>query len=209
MTYIVIGAIGDSITQGYFDEEGLGWFGRLSQKIAKTFPLKYGFNNMSESGDRICDAYYRLTSELTKDCNILIFAIGVNDIVRRGNADTQEDLSPLLRSKYWDKCFTLAKKTEAKILVLDILPIIEIADGVMYDEEDPALYYFNKDIVEYNKLLKTKCLENDAIFVERYKNWEDRNLSELYLDTVHPNAKGHQLIADEVYDALVRLKLIG
>lgn len=209
MTYKAIGVIGDSITNGYFDEKGLGWFGRFSQKVAVNFPLQYGFNNMSQSGDRICDAYHRVASETsTRELDILIFAVGINDIVRRGNHNAPEDLSPLLRSKYWNKCFELSQNIKVQTIVLDILPVIETENGVKYDEADPSLFYLNKDVIEYNKILKKNCAERDITFIERYQDWEKRNLKELYQDSAHPNSQGHQLIADEIYEKLIKLKVI-
>lgn len=209
MSYNIIGVLGDSIANGYFDEEGLGWFGRISQKIAKTFPHQYGFNNMSQAGDRVCDVYHRLLSEASsREIDILIFAVGVNDLTRRNSPNAPEDLSPLLRSQYWDRIFDFSKKYGYKFVVLDILPVIE-EGGEQYDENGPIYYNFNKDIIEYNKLLKEKCQSKGILFIERFDNWQNKNLKDLYFDSLHPNAKGHQIIADEVYAALSDLKIIG
>lgn len=206
MSYEVIAALGDSITSGYFDEEGLGWFGRLSQKIAKLKMHGYGFCNISQSGDRICDAYHRMISEgASRDIDTMIIAIGVNDIVRRGQPDAQEDLSVGIRRKYWNKLFDLAQKLRIKLLVLDILPVIEEEED-HGEEED--LYNFNKDVIEYNKLLKKLCKERDIQFFERFDKWADLDLKKYYVDTVHPNAKAHEKIADEVFVEMKRIGMI-
>lgn len=41
-----IGFLGDSITQGYWDEEGKGWVVRLAEIISNHYPLNYGICNM-------------------------------------------------------------------------------------------------------------------------------------------------------------------
>ena len=46
-----IGMIGDSIAHGYYDEQNLGYFTRLAQKILSIHSGEYVFNNMSQSGD--------------------------------------------------------------------------------------------------------------------------------------------------------------
>ncbi|MDD4555959.1 MAG: SGNH/GDSL hydrolase family protein [Alphaproteobacteria bacterium] len=201
-----IGFIGDSVTAGYCDETGAGWAGRLSQKIGTNYPNKYFFYNLSEGGDRICDAYHHVCSEVVKkDTDILIIAIGINDIVHRSSPDEQCDLSEFLRKKYWQKLFEITKKLKIKTVVLDILPVIE--EEAIYDDE-PSLYNFNEDVKKYNQILKELCQQNGASFIERFELWETRNLENLYVDTVHPAGTAHQLIADEVYEGLLKNKIL-
>ncbi len=46
----IIAALGDSITQGYFDSTGAGWFGRLAAKISENQTC--GFHNISANNLR-------------------------------------------------------------------------------------------------------------------------------------------------------------
>ena len=208
MSYKIIAALGDSITQGAFDETGKGWFGRLSEKVAAR-SLATGGNtfcshNMSMSGDRICDAYHRFAAEaLTRDIDVLIIAIGCNDLVRCGAPDAPTDLSPGLCDRYWNWLLDMAIKNIPTVLVLDILPIIESDRDV-----DDTEYEYNKDIKEYNDLIEKICSEKGIRFIRRAHNWEKRKLAEYYIDWGHPNGAGHQLIADEVYEELEKLKII-
>lgn len=59
-----VGMIGDSIAHGYYDEENLGYFVRLAQKILSYHVGEYVFNNMSQSGDNIADAVNRVNFEV-------------------------------------------------------------------------------------------------------------------------------------------------
>lgn len=209
MSYKIIAALGDSITNGYWDETFAGWFGRLSAKIsAITQPQTFGFNNISQSGDRVGDAFHRLGAELlTRDeVDTLIIAIGVNDLVRGPNADSPTDLSRHLRAEYWDRLLDLAQKNVKNIVVLDILPVRE--ELVPYrDDYGDNIWWMNRDIAEYNDLIAEICAARKIAFVRRYDKWIARDLSKFYADDAHPNGAGHSLIADEVFEELSKLKI--
>lgn len=208
MPYKIISVLGDSFTQGAFDETGLGWFGRLSTMVAAHSAAHgattFCANNMSMAGDRICDAYHRFAAEaLTRDIDVLIIAVGTNDVVRRGGPDAPTDLSPALRGEYWNWLLDMAAKNIPTVLVLDLLPVIEESET-----DANGVYDFNKDIEAYNHQIEQICADKGVRFIRRAQNWADRNLSELYVDWSHPNGRGHQLIADEVFAELEKLKLI-
>ena len=207
MSYKVIGAMGDSITNGYWDEEGIGWFGRLGRKILKDFPKQYGFTNISQNGDRICDAFHRLGSDaLTRDIDILIVAIGINDVIQRVS-DPVTDMSLALRGEYWRSFLDLAQQNYKQILILDILPVREELYPV--DDSSGAFFHKNNVSIEYNQLIKKLCQERNIPFFARYENWKNRNLADFYDDTAHPNTKGHEAIADEVYKELLKIGFVG
>ena len=207
--YKTIGVLGDSIANGYWDTEGKGgWFGRLSQKLALVNPLGWGFHNMSMDGDRISDIYHRFVSEcLSRDIDILFIAVGTNDTVRSPKPDSNMDISEHLRTEYWNKLLELAKNNVKNIIVLDILPVRE----EMFPTKgwfNAKIYEFNKDKQEYNNLLRKLCKAKKVPFLELYGNIKKLDLSKYYRDPSHPNAKGHQLIADEIYKFLKAKKLV-
>jgi lysophospholipase L1-like esterase len=207
MSYKVITALGDSITNGYWDETFQGWFGRLSAKISAEHPQSFGFNNLSCDGDRIFDAFHRFATEgLTRfEPDVLIIAIGVNDLLRVPNSDSPTDVSEHLRVEYWNRLLDLAQKNVKNIVVLDILPVRE--ELIPYDDENGNKFWWhNSDIVEYNEIIAKICADHKIPFVRRYDEWTTRDLSKYYADDVHPNGAGHQLIADEVYEALANLE---
>ncbi|MDR2901483.1 MAG: SGNH/GDSL hydrolase family protein [Lactobacillales bacterium] len=199
----IIAALGDSITQGYIDETGAGWFGRLAARISKN--KIYGFHNISAGGDRICDAWHRFASQcMTMDIDVLIIAIGCNDTRRRGAPNAQLDLSPMLCAKYWEWLLDEAQKNIGAVIVLDILPIREETN----EEDGGDDYHYNTDIKRYNKQIAKLCGDRGIVFVQRYDKWEGLDLSQYYVDFGHPNGKGHQKIADEIYEALAKLDVL-
>ncbi|MBO6282093.1 MAG: SGNH/GDSL hydrolase family protein [Alphaproteobacteria bacterium] len=199
-----IGAIGDSITHGFYDDQNLGWFTRLGQMILAEHSGEYVFNNMSQAGDTIADAVHRSLYEvLSRHFDLIIVNIGINDLRRRKNSDMQLDFSEGRRAEYWQQLLTVLQKTGAKIVVTDLLPVVESR----YTPE-ATLLRRNSDVECYNRQIKELCGQNNIPFFERYPDWKDRNIESLYKDALHPNTQGHQLIARQMFDFLKAENLI-
>ena len=193
-----IGMIGDSIAHGYHDEYGLGYFARLAQKILSVHSGEYVFNNMSQSGDNIADATQRAIHEvLSRNFDLILVNIGINDLRRRKDSDLLLDFSEGARKMYWNKLLDILALTKAKIVVLDLTPVIE----ERYSEQ-ATLVRYNADVERYNEIIKEICNNRNIAFFSRYNLWKKRELKDLYKDATHPNAKGHQIMADEIYDYL-------
>lgn len=199
-----IGMIGDSIAHGYYDEQNLGYFARLAQKILSRHPGEYVFNNMSQSGDNIADAANRAVAEvLSRSFDLIIVNVGINDLRRRKDSDLQLDFSEGVRKMYWSRLLDVLALTKAKVVVLDLAPVIE----ERYTEY-ASLIRYNSDVERYNEIIKEICKKRHIEFFERYNLWKSRNLTELYKDATHPNARGHQIMSDELYDYLTAAKLV-
>lgn len=199
-----IGMIGDSIAHGYHDEYGLGYFARLAQKILSVHSGEYVFNNMSQSGDNIADATQRAIHEvLSRNFDLILVNIGINDLRRRKDSDLLLDFSEGARKMYWNKLLDILTLTKAKIVVLDLTPVIE----ERYSEQ-ATLVRYNADVERYNEIIKEICNNRNIAFFSRYNLWKKRELKDLYKDATHPNAKGHQIMADEIYDYLTTQNFI-
>lgn len=199
-----IGMIGDSIAHGYHDEYGLGYFARFAQKILSVHSGEYVFNNMSQSGDNIADATQRAIHEvLSRNFDLILVNIGINDLRRRKDSDLLLDFSEGARKMYWNKLLDILALTKAKIVVLDLTPVIE----ERYSEQ-ATLVRYNADVERYNEIIKEICNNRNIAFFSRYNLWKKRELKDLYKDATHPNAKGHQIMADEIYDYLTTQNFI-
>jgi len=198
-----IGIIGDSIAHGYYDESGLGWFARLGQMILEKHPGEYVFNNMSQAGNNVADAYSRAVFEVgSREFDLILVNIGINDLRRRQNSDLQLDLSEGVRIMYWNLLLDVLKKTGAKIVVMDLIPVIE----KRYIKEATHIRC-NTDVIRYNEVIKRICDERNILLFERFADWVRRDLNMLYKDATHPNAEGHQLIAEEIFNYLEKNKI--
>lgn len=199
-----IGVIGDSIAHGYYDEEDLGWFSRLGKMILKEYAGEYVFNNMSQSGDNVADAYSRAVFEVnSREFELVLVNIGINDLRRRKNSDLQLDFSEGARIMYWNRLLDVLQKSGAKVVVMDLTPVVE--DKYT---EDASLIRYNKDVIRYNEIIKEICKERRIPLFERFDRWAKRDLNTLYKDATHPNAAGHQIMAEEIFEYLQQNKFL-
>ena len=199
-----IGMIGDSIAHGYYDEQNLGWFARLGEMILSSHPGEYVFNNISQSGDNIADTTNRAIYEvLSRQFDLIIVNTGINDLRRRKNSELQLDFSEGVRIMYWNKLLDILALSRAKIVVLDLTPVIKNR----YTEQ-ASLVRYNSDVERYNEIIKNICQQKNIKFFERYNSWKDRDLEKLYKDATHPNSEAHQIMAEEVYNYLNKNKLL-
>jgi len=199
-----IGIIGDSISHGFYDAEDLGWVARFGRLVLQKHPGEYVFNNMAQAGDNVADAYHRAMTEAgSRHLDLIIVNIGINDLRRRRNSDFQLDLSEGARIMYWQNLLEFLGSTGAEIVVADLLPVIE----ERYIPEATHVRK-NSDVERYNEIIKEVCAEYDVPFFQRYAAWRTRDLSALYQDATHPNARGHQLIAEETLAFLQQNGLI-
>lgn len=199
-----IGIIGDSIAHGYFDEENLGWVARLGQLLLAEHRDFYLFNNMAEEGNNIADATNRAACETAlRNLDLIIVNVGINDLRRRKNSDLQLDFSEGARIMYWNKLLNILQKTNAKIIVTDLIPVVEGKYSI-----EANLVRRNTDVERYNEIIKNICAEHQIAFFARYQNWIKRDLENLYKDATHPNTEGHRIMAQEIYDFLTSEHLV-
>ena len=199
-----IGIIGDSIAHGYYDEKDTGFFARLAKLILDSNSDAYVFNNMAQSGDNIADAANRAVFEvLSRQFDLILVNVGINDLRRRKDSNLQLDFSEGVRIMYWNKLLDVLIKTGAKVVVMDLIPVIENC----YTEQ-ASLVRYNSDVERYNEIIKAVCQNRGVFFFARYDAWKCRNLDALYKDATHPNAIGHQVIAEEIYRFLCEKQII-
>lgn len=200
----IIGIVGDSIAHGFYDTEDLGWVARLGRMILQTQGYEYVFNNMAQAGDNIADAYARAVAEVgSRHFDLILVNVGINDLRRRKNSNLQLDFSEGARIMYWEKLLAFLKSTGAEIVVADLLPVVE----EKYTE-DASLTRYNSDVERYNEIIKDVCAAHNVLFFERNAAWKQRDLQALYQDATHPNAQGHQILAEEMFAFLQKHKLI-
>jgi len=201
--YKTFSVIGDSIANGYFDLKNTGWVGRTVQKLQND--KNYGFyaRNFAVSGDRITDCLQRFRSQVVSnpgDC--LIVTCGGNDIARWGSRNSEHSLSLSIRLECWDALLTEAKRVFSKIYVSQLLPVNEQKVPARKDNYGMDQFYRNDDISEYNGHLKKLCSKYSCDFVTYDDALKSVDWNNCLYDDVHPNEKGHKLIAQRMYEVL-------
>ncbi|MCB1558809.1 MAG: hypothetical protein KDJ50_07820 [Alphaproteobacteria bacterium] len=197
-----IAVLGDSISNGYYDEEGLGWISRLSVLLNKNDPNGYFIRNHAVSGDRIFDVKYRLFGSVERNVDALIIAVGANDTYIFGDRDDHPVLGMDLRLLLWDDVLRFAKGLTSNIFVFGILPVDELKVPARFMDDGRGKFFRNDHIVEYNKAIKKICTQYDIKHINFHEMFLEAGHEALLADDVHPNAKGHELLAQWAYEEL-------
>ena len=158
--------------------------------------LLYRTKEMAVVFNNIADATWRANFEvLSRNFDLIFINIGINDLRRRKDSNLQLDFSEGVRVMYWNRLLDIATKTNATIVVTDLLPVVE----ERYTEQ-ASLIRCNSDVEKYNEIIENICKQRNILFFSRYDKWIKRDLQNLYKDATHPNATGHQIIAEEIYE---------
>ncbi len=213
---------GDSITNRANDTGG-GWTSRLWNHAFREFPIEYAPGvicpahsviELGIGGDTIVGIEKRFEQELMMrldlanggNCDDVLVgvAVGVNDARRNDNDGTYEvDID--LFEKTYDKVVARLLEIGVKVFLVGLTPCDE-------HKTSPALYADNLDTYEnlriemYNNVIKKLSRKYHVPFVDVYplfKQIIDTEGPESILgDGLHPNERGHQLIADNVFAAI-------
>jgi len=189
---------GASITQGFWDTEGGGWVSRLqNNQFTPTF------FNLAISGDTSAKLLKRFGSETKArlwpgEELVFVLAAGSNDaVVEAGKAWS----SPQEYKQNITKIVGLAKQYSSKILFVELAPCDE-------SRTNPVAWgdfsYTNEDVRQLNAVLREICAKEKLPLVSVFDAFVGRE-KELLKDGLHPNAKGHQLIAELVKPELENL----
>lgn len=168
--------LGDSLSEGFgLDEEQS--FPRLVEKNLKEKKYDVVVTNGGVSGSTSASGVTRLKWHLKKKTDILVLELGANDGLRGLKlAETQKNLLAIIK---------LAKEKKVKVLLLGLL--MPPNYGKQYVAEFEAMY---KKIANTEKVAFLPFVLNDVA------GKSDLNLP----DGIHPNAKGHVLVAKTVTD---------
>lgn len=212
----MIACLGDSITAGFWDEEGLGWVGRLNLKLVEGRGFSYRTLNYGVSGDTTLSGWHNLVSNVPHACpDTLIIMLGVNDVQEKSSDLPGSPYLSLAESlKNWQKILTFSASQGYQILVVGPLPVA--GEGVRFAAHDgydfipghDFFFYDQERIKTYNDALERLCGRHKIPFLRLFEDWRSRDTESLLQDGLHPNAAGHQLLAEQVYAKLVELNYV-
>lgn len=179
----VILFIGDSLTEGYGVEKENSYPSLVQKKLdQKHSDLKYEVLNGSISGSTSASVMSRLKWFKKKKTEILVLALGANDGLR--------GIKPEETKKNLKEAIQAAKHEGMKILLL----------GMQMPPNYGADYrkQFEKT---YQDLIKEEKVPYVPFLLEGIAGDKALNQS----DGIHPNEKGHQLMADKVFIELEKM----
>ncbi len=171
-THILV--LGDSLSEGFGLDEGQS-FPRLVETNLRAKKHDVTVTNGGVSGSTSASGVTRLKWHLKKKTDILVLELGANDGLRGIKlTETKKNLTEIIR---------LAKEKKVKVLLLGLL--MPPNYGKKYVSDFEAMY---KSIASTEKVPFLPFLLNEVA-----------GKTELNLpDGVHPNAKGHEIVAKTV-----------
>ena len=174
---------GDSITAGYGLSKEQAFPALIESKL-RSKEHNYQVINAGLSGETSAGGLSRIDWILRQRVDIFVLELGANDGLRGlPPAETQKNLQGII-----DK--VRAKNPDVKIIIAGMMVPPNL--GQNYSREFQAIF---------PELAK----KNDALLIpfllEGVAGDRDLNLA----DGIHPNVKGHEIVADNVYRALKEL----
>jgi len=191
---------GDSITAAGVKPDG--YITKLDSMIASyNLAGQYELSGAGVGGNKIYDLYLRMDDDvLAKQPDVVVIFIGVNDVWHKRTSGTGTD--PDKFEKFYNAILKKLADRNIKTIICTPAAIGEKKDFV----ND-----FDGDLNKYCAIIRNIAAKNNVPLVdlrkallayEQKNNTEDKESGVLTLDKVHLNAKGNQLVADEIWSVL-------
>lgn len=188
---------GDSITQAGVNPGG--YIRRIdSMCTAEGQKENYEFIGAGIGGNKIYDLYLRMEDDvLAKNPDVVFVYIGVNDVWHKATSGTGTDADKF--EKFYTAVIKKIKDKNIKVILCTPAAIGEKTD--FSNSQDG-------DLNEYSKIIRNLATKNNLQLVDLRKSFleydlknnpDNKDRSILTTDRVHLNAKGNQLVADEMW----------
>ena len=191
---------GDSITQQ--GANAGGYIMRIDSMCRKEgMGDRFEFTGAGIGGNKVYDLYLRMEDDvLAKSPDIVIVYIGVNDVWHKATSGTGTDADKF--EKFYNAIVKKLKDRNIKVILCTPATIGEKTDFT--NQQDG-------DMNAYSNIIRGVAQKNNLPLVDLRKVFLDYNLKNnpdnkdrgiLTVDRVHLNAKGNQLVADEMWKAI-------
>ncbi len=211
----IVLAFGDSITFGLGDLEG-GWVQRLRRTIDKAnLPLNssgvwHSVLNIGVEGQTTETLLERFEPEIKARLwpgseIIILVNIGINDALFYKNRNKL--WVPIEKTKENIQCLIeTARKYSSNIIFIGPNPVDNTKTSPVY--WDPNLSWKNEDVERYNAAIKSVCDNEKIPFLDIFKSFAENGYSNLLIDGIHPNDKGHKLMFKNIKEFLEKNQII-
>jgi lysophospholipase L1-like esterase len=191
---------GDSITQQ--GAERGGFIPRIDSmcKLENKSDL-FEFIGSGISGNKVYDLYLRLEDDvLTKNPDIVVIYIGVNDVWHKVSAGTGTDADKF--ENFYEAILKKLKEKNIKAIICTPAVIGERTDFTNQQDGDMNRYAnIVRSLAQKNNLSLVDLRKKFMDYNKQY-NTENKESGILTKDRVHLNAKGNQVVAEEMWKAL-------
>lgn len=204
---VTIVCIGDSIVEGEGDASGEGgWAGRLQKKILKGSKVgEKRVYNLGMGMETSIDLLHRFFSEvLYRNPDIIILQAAHGDSRFKLNHAGEEEfeIGKGARTRMYHRLFDYLSRSGKKVLILGLNPV---SLNVKFKKAVPQRA---AHIEAHNRGLARLCEECDIPFLDPRDIFKGHKLDSLYVDGLHPNSKGYELMFKAIYTKLKSLKYI-
>ncbi len=204
-------SLGDSLTRGVGDKEGIGYIGRMKEDLQKDYKQKIALTNLAVSGAKMPDLLKQMESSgaqySIKQADVIVLTIGGNDLF-----PGWESLGKIDLETYRPDTETF--QNEAKKIIEEIRklntdsPIFWL--GLYNPFEDVEdLKGSSNIVVDWNASLEKLAVNNKNVYITpTFDLFQNRGRDLLYSDHFHPNELGYTYMADRlVQNVASKLKL--
>ncbi len=191
---------GDSITQQGADRGGfiprIDSMSRLENKSGE-----FEFIGSGISGNKVYDLYLRLDDDVfAKNPDVVVIFIGVNDVWHKVTSGTGTDADKFER--FYDAILKKLKEKNIKVIVCTPAVIGEKTDLTNQQDGDMNRYAnIVRSLAQKNNLPLVDLRQKFTDYNKQY-NTENKDRGILTKDGVHLNAKGNQVVAEEMWTVL-------
>lgn len=204
-------SLGDSLTRGVGDKEGIGYVGRMKEDLQKDYKQKIALTNLAVSGAKMPDLLKQIESNgaqySIKQADVIVLTIGGNDLF-----PGWESLGKIDLETYRPDTETF--QNEAKKIIEEIRklntdsPIFWL--GLYNPFEDVEdLKGSSNIVVDWNASLEKLALNDKNVYITPiFDLFQNRGKDLLYSDHFHPNEVGYTYMAERLVQNVVsKLKL--
>ncbi|HDR3892889.1 MULTISPECIES: SGNH/GDSL hydrolase family protein [Bacillus] len=204
-------SLGDSLTRGVGDKEGIGYVGRMKEDLQKDYKQKIALTNLAVSGAKMPDLLKQIESNgaqySIKQADVIVLTIGGNDLF-----PGWESLGKIDLDTYRPDTETF--QNEAKKIIEEIRklntdsPIFWL--GLYNPFEDVEdLKGSSNIVVDWNASLEKLALNDKNVYITpTFDLFQNRGKDLLYSDHFHPNEVGYMYMAERLVQNVVsKLKL--
>ncbi|MGE8052813.1 SGNH/GDSL hydrolase family protein [Bacillus mycoides] len=204
-------SLGDSLTRGVGDKEGIGYIGRMKENLQKDYKQKVALSNLAVSGAKMPDLLKQIESSgaqySIKQADVIVLTIGGNDLF-----PGWESLGKIDLETYRPDTETF--QNEAKKIIEEIRklntdsPIFWL--GLYNPFEDVEdLRGSSNIVVDWNAFLEKLALNDKNVYITpTFDLFQNRGKDLLYSDHFHPNEVGYTYMAERLVQNVVsKLKL--
>ncbi|WP_242296355.1 MULTISPECIES: SGNH/GDSL hydrolase family protein [unclassified Bacillus cereus group] len=204
-------SLGDSLTRGVGDKEGIGYVGRMKEDLQKDYKQKIALTNLAVSGAKMPDLLKQIESNgaqySIKQADVIVLTIGGNDLFPGWESLGKIDLETYRPD-------TKTFQNEAKKIIEEIRklntdsPIFWL--GLYNPFEDVEdLKGSSNIVIDWNASLEKLAVNNKNVYITpTFDLFQNRGKDLLYSDHFHPNEIGYTYMADRlVQNVASKLKL--